>query len=356
LATDTSEPENVFEPKPGHVPKRPFWKDPVVVIGAIGPVAVLTGFFSYLWWERDNRLFRDKVYSWKANADQLLKDGRSDEAYEAYRLVGEAVARRGSTDAMLAATGGDCRRMAAKLEPGVLAARKAAEEERAAEAERARVKAEHAAEVARLAGLKADVSGDVWVSFSSGVDKPLRGVEVFFIPAEVPRAKLPGTIQRITELAKVLPRLTRIIWSIKKKEDEKAEVESVVRQYDALERQVELTFDPGSPEPLNALIVYDAARAVQGDNAFGAKAVVGDRVMPLFLRESGAQSVNTDVRGHYSIEGLTGGSYYVYALYYTDGSLIEWMAPLTVDKAGPLAFDLHNNKARLILNDRESKK
>jgi len=56
--------------KPGaSQPRRPFWRDPVVVIGAAVPTLILTVFFGYLAWPRFLAWRRDTLASAKARAE-----------------------------------------------------------------------------------------------------------------------------------------------------------------------------------------------------------------------------------------------------------------------------------------------
>jgi hypothetical protein len=65
------------EPTPGPVPTRPFWKDPIVVIGAAVPAAILAVFFVYLYFEHKTKEFHRHVYELKLEIDDLVKSGQS---------------------------------------------------------------------------------------------------------------------------------------------------------------------------------------------------------------------------------------------------------------------------------------
>jgi hypothetical protein len=70
------------EPTPGPVPTRPFWKDPIVVIGAAVPAAILAVFFVYLYFEHKTKEFHRHVYELKLEIDDLVKSGQSRDAFD----------------------------------------------------------------------------------------------------------------------------------------------------------------------------------------------------------------------------------------------------------------------------------
>ncbi len=80
---ETRPPVNVFQPNPTTA-KRPLWKDPVVVIGSIGPAVVLVLFFGYLYREHQRDVVRGRVATIKSQADRLATSGQTEDAYECY--------------------------------------------------------------------------------------------------------------------------------------------------------------------------------------------------------------------------------------------------------------------------------
>jgi hypothetical protein len=81
------------EPPPRPEPSRPFWKDPIVVIGAAVPTAILTVFFVYLYFEHKTKEFHRHVYELKLEIDDLVKSRQSraalDKCKEMLVLIGE---------------------------------------------------------------------------------------------------------------------------------------------------------------------------------------------------------------------------------------------------------------------------
>lgn len=333
-------------------PKRPFWKDPIVQIGAAGPTIVLTVFFGYLYKQRSERLFTERVHAWNAKAIGLAKQGKNEEAYEAFRVVADSVKKHPTDDAQVNAEAESAETMVRNLEPGVVAAREERERVAREEADKAAQRAAHVAEAERLSKLRSDVSGDAWVAFTSGSEKPLRGLRVYFVPAEVPRPQVPKALDKMVAKAALFPALARFE-AAKETGAAKSEAEALVRQYETVEKVVKQFADPNSDRPLESREVLLVVRGIHGDTLSNGKHIVSDAIWPLFLEESGARFAETNISGHFTLEGLPGGWYYVYALYYTDNNLIEWLVPLKVEKSGPLTFNLHNDKARVILNNRQ---
>lgn len=105
--------EKAIEPP---LPSRPFWKDPVVVIGAAVPTIILVVFFGYLLSERSARLFRDRVVSMKEEGDRLHDTGDERAALYAYGRLLEYIGGRSLFDPQLRADVEAARRAHASLE------------------------------------------------------------------------------------------------------------------------------------------------------------------------------------------------------------------------------------------------
>lgn len=73
--------------RPGAVDKRPFWRDPVVVIGATVPALILVAFVVYLFMDRAEKAFEGQVVGLKTEADNLARSGRSQLAVEKYDQI-----------------------------------------------------------------------------------------------------------------------------------------------------------------------------------------------------------------------------------------------------------------------------
>src|SRR5262249_49570221 len=151
-------------------PPRPFWKDPVIVIGTAIPATILIVFSGYLYHERSEREFHGRVSSLKAEADRLAGAGKSRAAFEKYESLLAIVGDSRSVDSQVRADVEDAKRARDRLYPIVdadLEREKLARFE-AAEAERLRKEyedkiAEEKAETERLAKFTANVSGGAWV-------------------------------------------------------------------------------------------------------------------------------------------------------------------------------------------------
>jgi hypothetical protein len=77
IRVDDDDDQCLPEPTPGSVPTRPFWKDPIVVVGAAVPTAILAVFFVYLYFEHTTKEFHRHIYELKLDVDNLVKSGQS---------------------------------------------------------------------------------------------------------------------------------------------------------------------------------------------------------------------------------------------------------------------------------------
>jgi hypothetical protein len=110
------------DPPTHRVEHRPFWKDPIVVIGAAIPSLILLAFFIYLYHEhsinvsrsRDERLkneFRSHIQRLKSDADALLKSGKPTRAaFEKYEELLTVIGNSGSSDEEVRRFAGDVKK------------------------------------------------------------------------------------------------------------------------------------------------------------------------------------------------------------------------------------------------------
>src|SRR5271157_3518753 len=77
-----TETESVFHPSPP--PKRPFWKDPILLIGGSIPLAILIGFFTYLHVQPTREHVREEIIRVKQQGDSYLARKNVLRAYERY--------------------------------------------------------------------------------------------------------------------------------------------------------------------------------------------------------------------------------------------------------------------------------
>jgi hypothetical protein len=75
---------------------RPFWKDPIIIVGAVIPVTILAVFFGYLFYEHRTKEFHRRVYALKLEVDDLVKSGQSraalDKCEEVLSAIGDPAA------------------------------------------------------------------------------------------------------------------------------------------------------------------------------------------------------------------------------------------------------------------------
>jgi hypothetical protein len=85
---EDDEPEPYRSPaKPGDEKRRPFWRDPVVVVGAAVPITILTIFFGYLYYDHAEREFERRVATLKTEADRIAQAGEPLRAIQEYENI-----------------------------------------------------------------------------------------------------------------------------------------------------------------------------------------------------------------------------------------------------------------------------
>jgi hypothetical protein len=82
ILTDQDNDRCQPDPKPEDPLARPFWKDPIVVIGAAVPSAILSVFFGYLYHEHRTKEHHRHVYQLKVVVDSLVKSNQPRAALE----------------------------------------------------------------------------------------------------------------------------------------------------------------------------------------------------------------------------------------------------------------------------------
>ena len=305
---------------PGH---RPFWKDPVFVIGAAVPAAVLIWFGSYLYIDRLRRQHVATILDLRAEADRSYKSD-PEAAFAAYgRLIvfaGDGDPHNESARQAIKSA----RRNRDTLWPQVRArieAKKAAEERQRLATEAA---GKLAAEEARLASFSADVSGAAWMERANGEAELIRGMTLTAIPASVPLRH----VRPLIDVMKSVPWLAT----------------ASDRQYGGVPDD-----QPIDVKPLCGLL-HLAIDGAQGNSEQKYRAFVGEESWPIVLEKLKVASAATSVDGKYSMKGLKGGRYYLCARYFNNFSFMEWVVPLTVEASGPVGLDIFNGNALIIQN------
>jgi hypothetical protein len=350
-------PSLVIAGKPPPDPKRPFWKDPIVVVGSAIPALILAVFFGYLSHERSEEEFRGRINAWKAKADRLALGGQTRAAYDAYKVVVDGNDRHPTGDPQLLNAAALSRSAMLKLEP-LVAALVSAEQEsdrvlrwRAVRsAELAVRRAERALDLANLSRLKADVTGTAWVEYKSGSHTVVRGTPVYLLRTELPLDLVAGELRTAKNQAEFAGGFIRGSSPLSGGKEREA-TEAQIKLYESFASRITELLDAPPAELVDLKKVHELIRLT----AFGtARAkIVGDELWPKVVAKAFTGKAETSIEGRYSLGPVPGGEYYVYALYQTEWGVIEWMFPLRVEKDGPVVCDLHNNKAFLIVNEKE---
>ena len=109
-------------------------------------------------------------------------------------------------------------------------------------------------------------------------------------------------------------------------DNDKDEIKNVRKVYDIVKRHKKIC----------DMCVY---RATKKDNLW-------PRVLACLL----VLETKTDIAGKYKIENIKRGDYFLYALYETSFSLIEWLVPVEDSHSKNISLDLYNDNAIRIVN------
>lgn len=334
------------------VAKRPFWKDPILIGGGSIPVIILICFFIYLYRERTQAAFHQKILEMKGVADDFGQKGEVIHAYFAYsdllKYAGESV----PSDAQAAANIESARNAVAKLHPQVIAMRdQATADARRILEEMARQK-EREAEADRLAKMNCVVTGTMFVNLKFGGTKTLAGTTVYVLHARVPRSRLDRAMKDAKALVKV--QAGHIQDAADRVEGgAKAALGRDHEERLALATKFDDVLSKDADDPIDLKQIHTLIRKLY-TTAKPRDVLTIDEIWPVAAAAGLAAQGDTSLDGRFKIEDLKGGEYYVYSLYMNELSIIEWLFPLTVDKP-EVTCDLHNNKAFLIHNKGDDK-
>jgi hypothetical protein len=174
-------------------PKR-FYRDPVVLVGAAVPTAILVAFFSYLFIKHSQEKFRADIARMKVEADEAAGRGENARALEKYQALLALAGTDDPGDEVTRASIEQARSARDRLNPIVKAERekaeakrRAEEEVRQAERERQERLAKEQEEEDRLAQLKGKVIGGAWSIKKAGNSDIIRGLDVFVVKAKIPK-------------------------------------------------------------------------------------------------------------------------------------------------------------------------
>jgi hypothetical protein len=104
--------------QPSREQSRPFWKDPVVVVGAAVPTLILVCFFTYLAVDYSARAFRERVHALREEADSLSAS-QYRSAFEKYEKILAMTRGWGAGDRELSDDIALARKAHDRLYPGV---------------------------------------------------------------------------------------------------------------------------------------------------------------------------------------------------------------------------------------------
>ena len=312
--------------KSGRRPLSGYLKDPVVLIGVIFPALVLVAFGAYLIREDTRKVYREAVFSMKADADKLFASD-PELAHSKYEQLLQYLGSDPGDE--------DCRRAMASARKSrdhlYAQVRSKIEARKAAEEKARKIREEddkYREKMARLASYRADLSGGAWIERKTGVSEPVRGLDVRVIPLLVPKKRILGILDSI--------RPVRWLFAQAEKEYGRIADDQLV--------------DVGALCEILHLFIEGA----QGNSLQKFEAFSKERAWPELVDSIKVASASTNIDGKFTIKGLQGGKYRVCARTANDFFFMEWVVQLDVEKSGDISLDLFNSNAAFILNKFES--
>jgi len=329
--------------------KRPFWKDPVVVVGAALPTVILLVFLGYLYRERNEKIFQERILAWKVKADDFVAKDQTVQAFDAYAIIVTAAEKHPTSDSQTLAIFEIARRAKSKLEPLALAEKQAAKAALEEMQRIAKAKAEKEADLLRLSKLTTRISGDAWVV--NGRDEPRArpGLEIILLKTWLLRSEIDDILKKAVFLAAFNrgfnESVVRNDSSIS--EDRAREILEQSRTVESQAKQLS-SFNP--TDTVDTKELYKLIRLT----ALGNKRdkILKDDLWPEVIKRCIVAKVNTNFKGHYTIPDVKGGEYYLYSMHFNDVSIIEWMFEVRLDK-NEITCDVYNEKASLIINSKD---
>jgi hypothetical protein len=338
------------------ISRRPFWRDPVVVIGSTFPSVILLAFLVYLYGEYSTRQFLVGVYESKRAADAMAASEKSKRAaFGKYEEILAAIQARGSTSPMVKKYADATKQSRDKLYPLVKA--EIDEEKRKLEAEREAVKvlAERKIEADRLAGITGSVTGGAWVINKLGQSNVLRGLEIALLAQYVGAADVADVLEEAKNRAAFAEGFylgaTKAPQDIKTAADREqaATIAGLANGKRSIQERAKRILALAPKHPVDLKEVYKIIRA-SGFQGSEFDVVMGDKLWSRVVARLRTKETNTTIDAKYKFADIAGGKYYMYALHSTSQSLVEWLAPIDVEKSGEIAFDFFNGSAVTIAN------
>lgn len=303
--------------------RRPFWKDPVIVIGAAFPILLLSAFGFYLYRESRIKSDRGRILAVKAEADGKYTQD-PEVAHDKYSRLAESTGGWAASDPDVKRTLDMARKSRDQL-VAVIEERRLARE--ASEARRLALREavdKATREKERLEKVRVSVRGGAWLEKKAGQSDLLRGLRISVIPATMRKSQLTWPFARMHQVGSI-PEKLRIQFKELADEDEVD-----LKRISAMLR----------------LPIIDQ----KAEDEVAYQYMVDDKLWPLLISSIEVLGSVTDIEGKYAIRDLPGGSYYLVGRYWNAFSYIEWMIPIAADKEQDIRQDLHNATALIIQN------
>lgn len=303
------------------------------------------------------------------HAQDLLTADKIVESRAAFQSILDATSSQGPNAPDISSVGDrakeglrqlDARLAAIEIEKKRQEATRAAAEQR--KIQEAGIAKQREQEAARNAKIRATISGGAWSVKGGGASDLLRGMKVYLLKAECSGSPIRDYYRDAAEEArKSAARRRKQAQDYREKRDDhgiwrEAAVENDT-EADELEAYAKMVSAAGDKVP-DRMDVRDAYRLMQtvhhsepSSKKYAIFAPLGARFGSV-VKEGLQKTVQVNVDGKFSLDGVPGGRSYLYAIWSTEFSSIEWLIPLDVKESGSISQDLFNDNAEIIWNKR----
>lgn len=343
----SAQPEVADESDAEVAPSRPFWRDPVLVIGSAIPVAILVAFFGYLYVQHAHKARRERILTLISVAEDMLQKGDTRRSFALYNQVLSIAGERPLSDTTLRGYVAAARASRDHLSAAIRTEdeQKAAEMRRVEEEQMARVR--EADEKRRLASVVARITGGAWVINKLGQSNVLRGLNVYLLPFEIQKGDISDTLKRLYERA-IFERAMdesgiRYVHGV----DETRARSIIAAAKEKEERAKSLHLLPDESRINTAILYYLTRRNPLGRSY---SSVSSDPHWPEIVATIEKGNTRTNIEGKYTLDNVHGGKHILYSVYSTDSALMEWIIPLEIMQSRDYSHDLFNDTATIILN------
>jgi hypothetical protein len=347
VRVDDDDDQCLPESPPAPEPSRPFWKDPIVVIGATVPILILCIFFGYLALDYRTKALHRRVYSLKLTVDRSLASGNVRQAFDYCQQILKEAGSPESQDAKIKGYAEFAKSIQDELYPKVKSVLDQEESDRQTQAKADEILARTRADNEKLSKFHAEIRGGAWLTNKLGQSNVLRGLRVYLLRSSAPKVEISDLLARANDRA-VLRRSAEETFV----QGSQGAVDPKIVESLRKSRLTEMQTLRAVALPDRWLYPTDTFHNLIRDSSLGLplNRITEDDLWPPAVERLTVQQTTTDIEGKYKFADVRGGVYYVHALFATDHAVAEWLSTVVVQNNEAASIDLYNDTAVSIVN------